>query len=250
MEMIGSKNIKELMNKISVCIATYNGEKYIKEQLDSILPQLDSNDEIIISDDNSKDRTLDIIANYNDNRIKVFNNTGRGIIQNFENAIINASGEYIFLADQDDIWNIDKVKICLDDFDKGFDLILSNCLIFDSDFKEILYESFFDFNRSKKGIVNNIIKNSYIGCCMAFNNRVKNKVIPFPKNIPMHDSWIGIVSEIYFKVNFNKKKLISYRKHGENASHTGTGKSAYSVRKKFSFRFYLVSTIIVKYFRF
>jgi glycosyltransferase involved in cell wall biosynthesis len=235
---------------ISVCMATYNGEKYIEEQLNSILLQLGLDDEVIISDDNSNDNTINIVREFNDKRIKIFKNKGSGLIQNFENAIKYSSGEYIFLADQDDIWNANKVKICLSDFEKGVDLILSDCSIFDSESKETIYESFFDFNKSKKGIINNIIRNSYIGCCMAFNSKVKNKVIPFPKNIPMHDSWIGIVAEIYFKVNFNKSKLISYRKHSGNASDTGTGKSKYSIMKKVSFRFFLANAIIIKYFKF
>ena len=90
---------------ISVCIATYNGEKYIKEQLLSILPQLGKKDEVIISDDHSTDNTLDIVKGLNDNRIKiVMNNREKGYTSNFENALSYAIGDYIFLSDQDDIW--------------------------------------------------------------------------------------------------------------------------------------------------
>lgn len=92
---------------ISVCIATYNGEKYLEEQLDSILPQLDSRDELIISDDGSKDATLAIIKRYTaqDQRIKFFKGPGKGVIANFEFAINQSQGEFIFLADQDDVWS-------------------------------------------------------------------------------------------------------------------------------------------------
>lgn len=90
---------------ISVCMATYNGEEYIKEQLESILCQLGEMDEIIISDDGSTDNTLNIIESYNDSRIKIHINTGKhGFVYNFENALQKAKGEYIFLSDQDDIW--------------------------------------------------------------------------------------------------------------------------------------------------
>ena len=98
---------------ISVCIATYNGEKYIKEQLDSILPQLKKLDEIIISDDKSKDKTLKIIKTLNDSRIKIFTNPKKGLISNFENAITKSSGDYIFLSDQDDIWHENKIQFYL-----------------------------------------------------------------------------------------------------------------------------------------
>lgn len=235
---------------ISVCIATYNGEKYIKEQLDSILLQLKSGDEVVISDDNSSDSTLDILQDFNDNRIKIFKNKGKGLIQNFENAIMNSSGDYIFLSDQDDIWERNKIEVCMEDFENGYDLILSDCSIFDSESKVIIYDSFFEFNNSKMGVVNNIVRNSYIGCCMAFNSKVKSKVLPFAKNIPMHDSWIGIISELYFKVNFNKSKLIRYRKHSNNASHTGTGVSEYSLMKKTSFRFFLIYSLIIRFLKF
>ena len=91
--------------KISVCIATYNGAKYIEEQVQSILYQLSEKDEIINSDDGSKDNTLAIIKSLNDARIKVIHNTLKhGLVSNFENAIKHADGDYIFLSDQDDIW--------------------------------------------------------------------------------------------------------------------------------------------------
>lgn len=231
---------------ISVCMATYNGEKYIEEQLVSILNQIGVEDEVIISDDNSTDTTLEIIKKINDSRIKIFNNVGTGVIQNFENAIKNASGEFIFLSDQDDIWEPNKIRICLDDFRMGYDLILSDCSIFESTTGKIIEESFFRFNASKKGIANNIIKNSYIGCCMAFTNELKQKVLPFPKTIPMHDSWIGLIGEIFFKVNYNNSKLIRYRRHLENVSFSATGKSRFSFRKKFSFRVLLIYHLLLR----
>lgn len=101
---------------ISVCIATYNGEKYLKEQLDSIIPQLTAQDELIISDDGSKDTTMEIIKRYaaNDSRIKVYKGPGKGVIANFEFAINQTQGEFIFLADQDDVWLPEKVQTNLD----------------------------------------------------------------------------------------------------------------------------------------
>ena len=90
----------------SICIATYNGEKYIKEQLNSILSQINEDDEIIISDDGSQDKTLDVIQEITDSRIVIIKNDSRrhGIIGNFQNALKHANGEYIFLSDQDDVW--------------------------------------------------------------------------------------------------------------------------------------------------
>ena len=92
---------------ISVCIATYNGEKYIKEELESILPQLADDDEVIISDDGSKDQTMSIIEGLNDNRIKIFTHQKLPAkfrfdytTHNFENALMHSKGDVIFFADQ------------------------------------------------------------------------------------------------------------------------------------------------------
>jgi len=106
---------------ISVCIATYNGEKYIREQLDSILYQLSMEDEIVIPDDGSTDKTIEIIKGINDPRIKIFyhqteKNNYLGTLKtcflvgrNAHNALKHASGDYIFWADQDDVWLEGKV---------------------------------------------------------------------------------------------------------------------------------------------
>ena len=99
------------MSKISVCIATFNGEKYISSQLDSILNQVVPVHEIIISDDMSTDNTIEIIKNCNNPIIKIFINKERlGVAKNFENAIKHANGDFIFLCDQDDIWLKNKTQ--------------------------------------------------------------------------------------------------------------------------------------------
>ncbi|MEM7184509.1 MAG: glycosyltransferase, partial [Spirochaetota bacterium] len=108
---------------ISVCIATFNGEKYIHEQLVSILQQLGTNDEIIISDDSSTDNTIKMIHAINDKRIKIYHNNVRNPIQNFENALRKAQGKYIFLSDQDDIWLETKISITIEHLQK-YDLVV------------------------------------------------------------------------------------------------------------------------------
>ena len=96
---------------VSVCIATYNGEKYLRQQIESILPQLSKEDEIVISDDCSTDRTVEILKVFKDERIKIFvNESNLGVVENFENAIKQSIGEYVFLSDQDDVWKPNKVE--------------------------------------------------------------------------------------------------------------------------------------------
>ena len=98
--------------RISVAMAVYNGERYIAQQIDSILRQLGINDELVISYNNSSDNTWNVITKYSeiDNRVKCFKCEEVGVIANFENAIYNCSGEIICLSDQDDLWAETKVR--------------------------------------------------------------------------------------------------------------------------------------------
>ena len=213
---------------ISVAMATYNGEKYIQEQLDSILKQLNDKDEIIISDDGSTDNTLKIIESYHDKRIKVLKGPRKGVKQNFANAICNCKGKYIFLSDQDDIWLDHKIDIVLKVFETtNCTCVVHDAQVFDSNTNEVIMDSFFKFRKSRKGILKNIMKNSYIGCCMAIDKKIVDKIIPIPDDIEMHDQWIGIISEKYGNSIFINNKLIKYRRHGNNVSkmkHYGIGK--------------------------
>jgi glycosyltransferase involved in cell wall biosynthesis len=230
---------------ISVCIATCNGEKYLKEQLDSILNQLKSSDEVIISDDSSTDKTIEIIKSYYDNRVIIFENQKfRSPIFNFENALKKANGDVIILADQDDIWREDKIDI-IKKYLVDYDLVLSDANIIDSDGNQT-DESFYKLNGSKSGVINNIVKNSYLGCTMAFNKNILEASLPFPKDIPMHDWWIGLIAEIYGKTYFIDDKLISYRRHGNNASPTGE-KSKYTFFKKIMFRLLIIKNLIRRF---
>lgn len=204
---------------ISVAMTTYNGEKYIKEQIDSIIKQLNKNDELVISDDGSKDNTIKIIKSYNDKRIKLISGPKNGVKQNFANAIKNCNGKYIFLADQDDIWVEDKVAKVLQSFEKyNCNCVIHDNEVFDSSTNKTIYNSFFEYRNSGKGIIKNIWKNTYIGCCMAFKKDIVKYILPIPNDIEMHDQWIGIICEKYGETVFIKDKLIRYRRHDQNTS--------------------------------
>ena len=186
---------------ISVCMPVYNGSKYIKEQMDSILCQLGSDDEVVVSDDSSTDNTIEILRSYNDSRIKILeNNTFHSVIYNLENALKHAKGDYIFLSDQDDVWISGKVKECVELLLK-FDCVVTDAQVVDSDLN-IIFPSFMKLNHSRKGFWWNIIKNGFIGCCMCFTHDMKEKCLPFPHDIAMHDIWLGLVMSKYGKVYF------------------------------------------------
>lgn len=234
---------------ISVCLATYNGETYIREQVNSILDQLAPGDELIISDDASSDRTLEIVRSYNDSRIKVFNNAlAKGVNGNFENAMRYAKGDYIFLADQDDVWLPGKVSSCLDEL-KHCDLVLHDAAIVNKDLtpqnKTLLSEL-----KIKEGFVHNFIKNRFTGCCMAFNRSVLSYVSPVPVNSYfLHDNWIGLMVSLKGKISFINRPLILFRRHESNNSTAGS-KSALHLSKKIlsrlSIGYNIIKRVLIK----
>ncbi len=221
---------------ISVALAAYKGEKYIEEQIRSILPQLSHGDEIIVSDDRPGGMTEKIVKRIaaEDSRVVWVEGKSKGVVSNFVNAIRYCKGDKIFLCDQDDVWLPDKVKRVMEAFDEGYDLVLHNAYITDGELNITDY-SFFEKRGSKKGVLRNIFKNSYMGCCMAFDRKLLKKIMPMPRSIPMHDQWIGILAEIYGKVKFLDLPLIYYRVHGGNV--TG-GKTTF--RQKMEWRRYLI----------
>ena len=222
---------------VSVCVATYNGENFIKEQLDSILSQLSDDDEIIISDDGSEDKTLEIVRTFNDSRIKIFVNKGKhGVVSNFENALKQASGDFIFLCVQDDIWEFNKVDVCMS-YLQDFLLIVHDASLIDKEGREF-EKSYFRLRKSKTGYINNLIKNSYLGCCMAFRKELLRHLFPFPDRIEMHDRWIGLQAEIYGNTTMIPQQLSRYRIHGNNVSNS-TQKSVNSWFTMISIRWWL-----------
>ncbi|MBO5521707.1 MAG: glycosyltransferase family 2 protein [Eubacterium sp.] len=203
---------------ISVAMAACNGEEYLPEQLDSLLPQLGENDEVVVSVDPSQDRTFEILFEYaaKDPRIRVLEGPGKGVIRNVENALQNCSGQTIYLCDQDDVWMPDKVE----KISKALahhTLVLHDAQIVDAELNETA-PSFMSWRRSRKGVLANIRKNSYIGCCMAFRRELLTHVLPFPENLPMHDQWIGLMAEKHGSVRLLHVPLIQYRRHDSNAT--------------------------------
>ncbi|MDP3607660.1 MAG: glycosyltransferase family 2 protein [Methylophilus sp.] len=227
---------------ISVCIATHNASKYIHAQIISILNQVGPEDELIVSDDVSTDDTIAIINKINDPRIKVISGSVRlGIIKNFERALYAAKGSLIFLSDQDDVWLPNKVNVCKTALAKHT-LVVTDCIVVDSNLNHVA-GSFFVMKNSKKGILLNIYKNSYIGCCMAFKRELLDVALPFPSNIPMHDVWLGLLAEIKGNVVFLNEKLVLYRRHDKNASFM---ESKNSVLRKIQLRLLLISNLAIR----
>ena len=225
---------------ISVALAAYEGEAYIEAQLRSILPQLAHDDEIIVSDDKPGGATERIVRRVmaDDPRVLYVEGKGQGVVANFVNAIRHCRGDKIYLCDQDDVWLPDKVRQVTEAFENGATLVLHNAYVTDKDLNITDY-SFFALRGSKPGFLRNIVKNSYMGCCMAFDRSLLKKIMPMPKHLPMHDQWIGLMGEKYGKVAFLDAPLIYYRRTGNNVTGGET-----TTKQKLQWRRYLIRRLI------
>jgi len=229
---------------ISVCVATYNGEKYIRRQLLSILDQLSEKDEVIVSDDGSSDSTWDIIKSIGDKRITLIRNaTGHGVNNNFSNALNHAQGEYIFLSDQDDVWLPGKVNKCIAELNDAV-LVIHDAIITDYSLTPQNKTLFSELN-IKEGFIPNLIRNRFTGCCMAFRREALDYILPIPSTTSFfHDNWIGLMCELKDKVKFIPYPGIYFRRHAGTNSLVAKGKSL-SILKKIRSRLILI-TIILK----
>lgn len=231
---------------ISVCLASFNGEKYIEEQINSILCQLSENDELLISDDGSIDKTLEIIKKNPDSRIKLFYNNFRNVQKNFQFLLQSSKGDIIFLSDQDDVWFSDKIQYYLKCFQENPNatLILADVELIDSS-GEVIRRTFYNSGFSKS-LFSNLLKNNFLGCSMALRKSLLDIVLPFPSNVPMHDWWIGLCSIVFGEVYFIEEKLMKYRRHESNVTNDSGGNLIDKLVWRLSIVVSLLKRIILK----
>ena len=219
---------------ISVAIAAYNGALFIKEQLDSIINQTVPPDEIVISDDGSTDDTLTVIETFKKehpdfNIVLLTDKSWHFHGKNFEHAMDNTSGDYIFLADQDDIWMPDKVEKVLAVFAEHPDaeLVCHNCTLVDRNRNKV--DGTFNYVFSLEGIATeqgNVRKVdcekvyegmlNLNGMCMCLSRKMMDKLTPYPNGRCSHDRWIGFVASLENNFYFLNENLAEYRLHGGN----------------------------------
>jgi len=218
---------------VSVCMTTYNGERFLKKQIDSILCQLSDNDELIVGDDASTDQTVDIITSYNDHRVKLIQNPSTlGINANMENVILNSKGDVILLSDQDDLWHNNKVEIYRQELE-SHDLVSSDSSIIDNHDNEII-PSYFTLVHARPGLMQNLYKNCYMGHTLGFKREMIKHFLPIPPAAPMYDWWFGLVAEKKGRIKLIEKRLQSYRRHSRNQSTTSKPSSRSLVSKVMS----------------
>ncbi|QEQ01507.1 glycosyltransferase family 2 protein [Thermosynechococcus sp. CL-1] len=204
--------------RISIAMATYNGEKYLQEQLDSFLNQTRLPDELVVSDDCSTDSTMQILHDFAKNapfEVKIYQNEHNlGCARNFENALKLTSGDIIFLSDQDDIWFSEKIEFIINFAQQNTEYLLymndaEICLADGSSTKLTNLGQILSLGFSEKEFT--------YGCCMAIRRHLKYLASPIPK-FHAHDTWLNRLSNILEVKKVIPSVLQLYRRHGENTS--------------------------------
>ncbi len=217
------KVILVINNSVAIVLSSYNGEKYISEQIDSILHQTHKEWQLIIRDDGSIDSTVSIIKEYteNDSRIKLIeDNRGNvGPLKSFEILMEEVLDfEYIFFCDQDDIWLDKKIEISIKEMSKinsDIKLVYTNFEEFEdnSNFKKKVYR-YNDINEHK----NLIIQNWIYGCTMVINNKLLKLSKRIPEEAINHDNWIANVAQIYGRISYINEITVLHRIHDKNVT--------------------------------
>lgn len=209
---------------VSVCMATYNGERYLAEQVSSILAQLDVDDELVVVDDASKDGTVAYLDSLGDPRIRIYRNTDNlGHVQSFAKAIGLACHKYILMADQDDVWINGRLSAMRDALDAGFSLVSTNSEFMDGEGcliqplhpdlkKEDSYFYVSNIGRIFAG------RAYYDGCAMGIREELRQLVLPIPDYVESHDLWIAMAANAAGSNLHLERRTLRRRVHGSNAS--------------------------------
>jgi glycosyltransferase involved in cell wall biosynthesis len=216
--MVSEGARREKLPLVSVVMATYNGERFLREQMESLLNQSYTNLEIVIVDDASTDTTIPILDEYvlNNNKIRLYKSeVNLGYIKNFEKGILLCKGEYIALSDQDDIWLPEKISRLMDSRE-DHPLVYCNSELIDGNGKELGIKltdlkNLIDFWSP----LNYVVGGTASGHAMLVKKEVILASLPLPLLVT-HDYWIGFVSTFYGKLKYIDEALVLYRQHGGN----------------------------------
>ena len=203
---------------ISIAMATYNGEKYLEEQLDSIYAQSYENIEVVVTDDCSTDKTVEILEAYHiSHGLKYFvNEKTLGFVKNFEKAMALCTGKYIALSDQDDVWETNKINTLYHHIKDAL-LIHSDASLID-EIGEVVGSSYTQNSQKvfRRNIMGYFFNNDVTGCTMMFSKQLLSTVLPMPENIISHDWWLAIQAKQKGKVTYIPDVLVRYRQHVNN----------------------------------
>jgi glycosyltransferase involved in cell wall biosynthesis len=234
------EEMPERRPSISVCMAAYNGERYITAQLQSILHQLGEEDEVVVVDDASSDGTRERVRELRDKRIRLIEHSqNQGVLRTFEDAIRAANGRILFLSDQDDLWDPRKVVKILEAFRTHPDvtLIATDVSLIDLN-GSLISPSCFAGRKFRPGVWANLIRNHFGGCTMAFRSQVIGDILPLPhKYDVLHDVWMGVTNSLSgHRTLYIPEALVLNRRHAD----TATGQKILTLRRRIRVRVHLV----------
>lgn len=225
---------------ISIAMTTYNGEKYLREQLDSILNQTFSDFELIICDDCSKDATVKILEEYSlkDKRVRYFvNEKNLGFKKNFEKAISLCSGEYVAFSDQDDIWLPEKLEESITHIGNN-NLLCSNSLLIDENgnslnltYKECAGLNRYFPNDYEFRFKHILIWNFVQGASVLAKKDFLLQNMPIPENLVYHDYYFGVIAQMQNSLIYYDKVLAKYRQH--TTQQTENKKASFNIFKRY-----------------
>lgn len=238
-----SHNPVNFSSTVSVCLATYNGERFILDQVNSILTELGDADELIISDNGSTDATLGLLAQVDDVRLRIVCCRKTGVVANFENALLHARNDLIVLSDQDDVWCPGRLAVAHAALEHH-QLSLVGLTFVDEKLEPLCNPV--TVRRPVLSLFSTLLRNGYTGCGMAFRRELLRVILPFPVQVPMHDWWIAVVAlGIRTPIHISMAEMILYRRHGANVSATG-GASGNGWIEQILMRLNLVFSLMVR----
>jgi glycosyltransferase involved in cell wall biosynthesis len=202
-------------------MAVYNGRKFLSEQIQSVLSQLNGDDELIIVDDASTDGGIASLEALDAQNVRLFTNPrNMGALQTFERGLALARHGIVFLSDQDDIWLPGKRAAFVEAFegDSAVCLVISDAEVIDEEGK-VIAASFMAARGGFDGsLLGTLCRSRYLGCAMAVRRRVLDAALPIPRSVPMHDMWLGVIGTATGRVAYLPTPYLRYRRHGNNLS--------------------------------
>lgn len=219
---------------IDILLATFNGAKYLRQQLDSLLCQTDSSWRLIVRDDCSTDGTMAILEQYRQQfpeRITLLDNEGAnlGSCQNFARLLQHATADYVMFCDQDDVWlphKISATRACMQSLENEFGnesplMVYTDLKVVGEDIDTVLADSTWEYQqldpRNGRRLNRLLLHNIPTGCTMMINKALRERALPIPLEAVMHDWWIALVATAFGQSRYLTEPVILYRQHGNNA---------------------------------
>lgn len=222
-----------MADTIDILLATYNGGKHLREQLNSIITQNYCDWRLLIRDDCSCDETPAIINEYRTkypDKIILLNNNGSnvGVVRNFSSLLDNATADYVMFCDQDDVWLPHKIAVTFDKMlalEKSAGckvplLVFTDLTVVNEDGRSVLADSVWEYQQLEPGNVSNLnrllLQNIPTGCTVMINRALREKATPIPADAAMHDWWLTLVASVFGKSGYVSEATALYRQHGMN----------------------------------